>query len=452
MGNPGQNQTGCAMNRIGNLLRWPLMGCAAIAVADIVHADFSGHRVTNFDWILASTCLILLVFAVVGRIPAKVSLALLSTLICWLAAELAVGWLLFDQQRSFAWYVWPPNYQCRVIPHELPGIERPGILSTNTMGLRGPEFSEDDDYRVLCVGGSTTECFYQDDHHTWPHRLSEQLNNTGRKVWVGNAGRSGLNTNDHVTLLTHLPEAQQVDCWVVLCGVNDMGQQLAGIYDEALQSTWRHTFAYRRAGFGERWQRPLVRNFFTVQAVPQLAEQLLITWFPSGSVIQDEDARWYAKHRQERAKASKTDRIPDLTGMLDAYESELRAIVTLARQNEKRLVFLTQPSLWADDMPSEYEALCWSGKCPDGSFRSSAALALALDAYNERMRAVCQSEDVEVVDLAASMEKSTATFYDECHFNDSGSARVAELTGQVIQPLMLTQMRSRANAPPRLPY
>ncbi len=440
------------MDRIEKLLRWPVGGCAAIAMADILHAELSGHRVDTFDWILASTCLALLLFAALGRIPAKASLAILSTLACWLAAELFLGCLMFDQQRTFAWYVWPPNYQCRVIPHELPGIDRPGIFSTNSLGLRGPELSADDEYRILCVGGSTTECFYQDDHHTWPHHLSEHLNTGDRHVWVGNAGRSGLNANDHVTLLTHLPEARLADCWVVLCGVNDMGQQLAGIYDEAIRDTWRHTFAYRRAGFGGRWQKPLLKNFFTIHAIPQMAEQLLIAWFPSGNAIQDKDARWYAARRGDRANAPKTDRVPDLNPMLDEYETRLRAIVGLAHQQRKRLVFLTQPALWIDEMPDEYEALCWSGKCPDGLYRSAAALASALEAYNERMRAVCRSEDVEVVDLAELLEKSTATFYDECHFNDSGSARVAEVTSRAIQPLMISKTPSEPKAADKQVY
>ncbi len=412
-------------------------------IIDVAQAWLSGARIYTIDWVVVAVLLGLLIHYARGRIPAKVSLALLSTAACWVVAELALGWLTYKEQRPFAWYVWPPEYRCNVVPNDMPGIDQPGVFSTNSRGLRAPEFSADDDYRILCVGGSTTECFYQDDERTWVRKLDALLDAAGRKAWVGNAGRSGLNTVDHVTLLTHLPEARQVDCWVVLCGVNDMGQQLNGSYEEAVRRTWRHTFAHRRAGFGGRWKRPLYYNSYSVEVGRQLSDAVRSGWFSGGSVVQDKHGAWYAERRRKRKEAVKVDGLPDMTAILDEYEYQLRRIVALGRQHRKRLIFLTQPVLWSSDITPENEALCWSGVRPDGSYRTSATLAQAMGAYNERMKKVCADEGTELVDLAAQLAKSTATFYDDCHFNDAGSAHVAELASKAIRPLSVARRQTR---------
>lgn len=430
-----------AMDRINKILRILVGALSAFVIADVALAQIAGFRIHAIDWVLAGIFLGLLIAAALGRVPARVSLGVLSTVGCWIVVEATVGLLAFDYERPFAWYIWPPGYECRVVPHEMPGVDEPGRFTINSVGLRAPEFGPDNEYRILCVGGSTTECLYQDDGRTWIRELAKQLQRDGGKVWVGNAGRSGLNTTDHVTLLTHLPEAHQVDCWLVLCGVNDMGQQLAGVYEKEVHRTWRHTFAYRRPGFGGRWKRPLYQNAYSVAAVSQFAESLQQGWTTSGKVVQDKQGLWYADNRRKRKQAIKFDELPDMTAMLQEYERQLRKIIAVAREQDKRLIFMTQPCMWSPEITPENESLCWAGVCPNGTYRSSAALAEAMGAYNERMRAVCRDEAIELVDLDAQLAKSTATFYDDCHFNDAGSLRVAQLTGEIVQPKILARMR-----------
>jgi hypothetical protein len=49
-------------------------------------------------------------------------------------------------------------------------------FTTNSLGLRGPELPQDQEpYRIIAVGGSTTECFVLDDSEEWPHVLMEKL-------------------------------------------------------------------------------------------------------------------------------------------------------------------------------------------------------------------------------------------------------------------------------------
>jgi len=67
---------------------------------------------------------------------------------------------------------------------------------TNTryaLGFRGPEMppNAQDYLSIITVGGSTTECRFLNDDHTWPFLTGEQLKKKFRNIWLNNAGLDG---------------------------------------------------------------------------------------------------------------------------------------------------------------------------------------------------------------------------------------------------------------------
>lgn len=86
---------------------------------------------------------------------------------------------------------------------DLRGVSRNGRHSTNAWGLRGdaPPPPDAGSYRIITVGGSTTQCFYLDDHKTWPYLLQMKL----RRGWV----------EDVVARI-------RPDAIIVLAGINDL--------------------------------------------------------------------------------------------------------------------------------------------------------------------------------------------------------------------------------------
>jgi hypothetical protein len=107
---------------------------------------------------------------------------------------------------------------------DLPGITGPIEFTVNDLGVRGPFVRlEDVDIRIICVGGSTTECMYQTDLRSWPWQVQDKLaRRLGKAVLVGNAGRSGQITLNHAYLLKHYPLAPRFEWVVLFCGWNDM--------------------------------------------------------------------------------------------------------------------------------------------------------------------------------------------------------------------------------------
>jgi hypothetical protein len=60
-------------------------------------------------------------------------------------------------------------------------------------------------------------------------------------------------------------------------------------------------------------------------------------------------------------------------------------------------------------------------------YYSVEALSEGMRLYNERLLAVCKAEGAECVDLASMLPRDLTVFYDDTHFNEGGSRRVAEL-------------------------
>ena len=100
-------------------------------------------------------------------------------------------------------------------------------------------------------------------------------------------------------------------------------------------------------------------------------------------------------------------------------------------------LFLTQPSIYRDDLTNRERALLWFGWVgrnynPIG-YVTVEELARALPAFNQALLDVCQQDLLECYDLAADIPKDTSAFLDDVHFNENGARIVAEsLAGYIL--------------------
>lgn len=53
-------------------------------------------------------------------------------------------------------------------------------------------------------------------------------------------------------------------------------------------------------------------------------------------------------------------------------------------------------------------------------------------AFNDTLLNVSQNRHLECVDLASMLEKDTIVFYDDAHFNESGSQKVAMILSEYL--------------------
>jgi lysophospholipase L1-like esterase len=370
------------------------------------------------------------------RIVGAAAVTLVSIVLVMLLVEAASRVLLPN-----LYFVWPPNFSMVFdAGSNIAGVQFPSQLTISSQGMRGDPLDDSHTYRVLAIGGSTTICVYLDDERAWPILVQNRLNDAlgAERVWVGNAGRPGHMTTEHVlqveALLSQYPD---IDAVMLLIGINDLIRHLPKVSmpdrvvpPEDPQRALRMAFSFYPGWDDDTpWYK---RNI--VARVWQMAN-----WHPWGSgdpkQLRPEDAKgeFVAMMRDFRQHASRfRPRLPDLRSGRAAYADRVNQIVDIAQRAGVDVLLMTQPVLWRAGLSDEDQKLLWGGGPPLGRFRKGAdyysveALADGMQRYNDTLLGVCEARGIHCLDLASVIPRTTEVFYDDAHFTDSGSELVSE--------------------------
>ena len=338
------------------------------------------------------------------------------------------------------YFIWKPhlNLTFHPAPGVMPGVSGESRFKTNSRGLRADEYTAAHTYRILTIGGSTTECLYLDQAEAWPQLLQDTLNGLDKapRTWIGNVGMSGRNSRHHVMALRHLPlQEMKIDAIVLLAGINDLSIRLSqgNEYDPAaLQNAdvQSKLIAETFTGLARGDPRaPWLKRTVLWQLLRGLKSKLAGQPPPGGA--QDRAGAIYQtwrKHRQEATTLIRT--LPDLSTALNEYARNIKELAALAQAKSVRLIVMTQPTMWRPGLPADLESLLWFGGVGDFQahsgqpYYSVEALAAAMKRYNDTLLEVCRSTNLECIDLS-NLEKDTSVFYDDVHFNEGGARTVA---------------------------
>lgn len=404
------------------LLVLPVLAYAAVMAISVVRAGY-----LQFGRIDLAVALLLLAYACVAVFVVgsrnrgaviRFLLGAYASLLTLAIVEMAARYL--DPPPPHA-VPWSPTRRVSVAGDTMPGISGTIEFTVNDLGLRGPPVRLDAvDVRILCVGGSTTECLYVTDKLSWPWLLQDNLaQRLGKSVFVGNAGKSNQFSLHHDYLLNHYELAPRFEWVVVLCGINDIGNHMfRHAYEAAKKTVAEDTLT---PDSPEKCHLAYYRDLTLIRLLRRLA--------PAGE-IQDAKGQWYTEVRRKRQEALKRNpqrEVPEeaLGQALLTYRRDLRQIIRTCRKNQQQLVMMTQPTMYRKDLPEDLERLLWASS--DTGAATAEVLEQVMAACNQTMIEVCQAEGVDCIDLAAMLPKDTSTFYDDAHFNISGCERVANI-------------------------
>ena len=338
--------------------------------------------------------------------------------------------------------LWPLGKQALLAPDPnlIPGINGPSSFTGNSLGLRGPEIPEPTDdrrvYKIITVGGSTTESLYLDDTEEWPHLIMKTLNakQNGVEVWVGNGGQSGRNTVDHLELIRHLPVLGDSDLLIFLIGLNDLQPTLAlkgaATQDILTRNAKEFGLQILRGGGYKRPYFPILKRteLFNRTKVSSIAAVANLTPYPVLNQLGVGPGTYVQIRRNMRAESSIVS-LPSLEVGLHEYRTRIQALSGECQYIGIRCIFLTQPSMWRHDLSEEEKDLMWFGWvgrefAPLGYLSISDA-AMAMDIYNDELLGMCTRISLECFDLASVIPKTKFSFYDDAHFNEGGARLVA---------------------------
>ncbi|MBI1786488.1 MAG: SGNH/GDSL hydrolase family protein [Acidobacteria bacterium] len=352
-------------------------------------------------------------------------LAFYTLLVCLALGE-AVAWLVASGRvYSRRDHVFPPfsRYEINPDPRDMPGVSGKSVYTVNNLGLRGPPPPASGAYRMITIGGSTTECVYLDDSEEWPGLTMRTINAAGppRAAWIANAGMSGHTTVHHLYFLESARVLRETDMWIFLTGINDLSITLTAGGDSTgaqLQRSAANLFDARFV-YGHLFilyaglDRSLLYELATLAA-----------GFEPGSGVRHTLRGWYGRRRAVRARAAIRP-LPSLETGLSEYAVRLERLFEQCRRHGKRCLFLTQPTMWRSDLPPDLMPWLWFGRVRDG-FADASDLAAAMDRYNQTLLDRCRKKGMECLDIAPALPKDLSSFFDDCHFTENGSRLVAQ--------------------------
>ncbi len=352
-----------------------------------------------------------------GETLGSMLLVALSTLLSLALVETALR--ILSPVPVFGPYFDLRPYKKLALHPELPGVSTPVIHSANKWGMRGDDPPQDWDahHTIVAIGGSTTQCYYLDDQKAWPRRLQEKLQSSCPEIWVGNAGLDGHSSHGHLLLMEKVIGKIRPDMIVVLLGVNDMAISLSESRPGAGGS------------YDERFQKRLQRDRLRAWLESSRLFQILYIWkrvlWDKVTVVERTNHHAYAFEKLEGPEET----LPELRDMLPSlpvFKRNVDSIITMAAAMGIKAVFLTQPSLFEDNVH-------WAGIkgqpffIPKQKWRISAATEWRMvETFNRELMDLCSARGADCLDLGMLMPHDSSLFYDDYHFTDAGAEFVAE--------------------------
>ncbi|MBW6442526.1 SGNH/GDSL hydrolase family protein [Patescibacteria group bacterium] len=322
-------------------------------------------------------------------------------------------------------YVWPPNFQYVFNPDTniFNGISGTSHFTINSFGYRGDMIEDhEDEYRILILGGSTSECLYLDDKETWPYLLMGALGETveGKKVITMNIGKSGHGLRNNLLALKYLPDYYEPDLIIILTGANDVLFRLSrkSAWQPFNESEFDRTESYTFSLTPEySWKSTIVYNIYKS-----------IEFKFKGVIPQDGIGKTLVENRLKRQTAENwVYEIPDLTFALEDYERILERVIVLSKEKNSSLMFLTQHYLYKENMTEEEDANLWMTYDFGDTYYSTEIMIYSLEEFNKKLLNVCEkNEEIFCIDLEAKVPKTSDYMYDDMHFNENGARFVAE--------------------------
>lgn len=295
----------------------------------------------------------------------------------------------------------------------------------NSLGFRGPEWPADGKayLSIITVGGSTTECHFLNDQHTWPYWLGQKLADSLNNVWLNNAGMDGHSTYGHLIMLNDHIKKLRPSVVLFLTGINDVETASPSFHDNlSTRGAWSDFKHYLfensevlnlLLNLSRGWRAQQFNNTTHSMLVLKKDHQLIIP----DTVI--------------------NKRLADQKPYLDAYRSRLLQLADTCIANRILPVFVTQPNQFGAGKDSltgvDLELFALE---PD---LNGKLIWNILEAYNDVVRDLGREKQIPVIDLAHLLPKSSVYFYDASHFTNTGAEKVASLLAADLLPVLEKQ-------------
>lgn len=300
----------------------------------------------------------------------------------------------------------------------------------NSLGYRGDDFTlekPEGEFRILCVGGSTTYDDAIDDYRlSYPYQLERELSALGFKVRVINGGVPGYQSYDTLIRYAFLSSYLQPDLMINFDGVNDIATRMVWPTAHYLSDNT----GFRAPYYPNRLQTFLRGSAFlnmvmvvtgAVEARPTYANDLGVFFSPHN--LDFEFNRQLAEGTYPSGVFNQIAAIDILAENPPVYFKEnLRHLIGMASSDGTKVVLMTFVCMSTAE----------NSKGPGGR-----DFYFGITQNNDAVRRLALETSSPLIDLAELYPSDETLWADGIHNNERGAALKASIIAKELSKLNL---------------
>jgi lysophospholipase L1-like esterase len=289
-----------------------------------------------------------------------------------------------------------------------------GTIHINSLGFRGPPVSQlktAGQLRLAFLGASTTFCAeVSSDELTWPHLVSETINNNASGVTVDyvNGAVPGYTVQSSLMNLRERITPLEPDVIIIYHATNDLSRETRSLAEKQ---------GIYRAG--------------TADEMSWLAEHSLL-WFLVEKNLRLRSLREKTTDMKQRLEFS-----PSQLG--SQFEADLKELVTEAKKVSSMVALVTFSHRIRAGQTPEQQLEAAGSALYYMPFMSPPALIDSFARYNEIITEVARETGVLLIDGEELIPGDGEHFNDTVHFKDAGSRAMARRVSEALLRLPALQ-------------
>ena len=282
---------------------------------------------------------------------------------------------------------------------------------------------DDPDYKIVFLGGSTTECMYVTENNRFPYLAGQLIEEKSNKLINSYNGGAGGNSSIHtLDILINKILPMKPDIVVNMHAINDYSI-LAYDHTYWPVETPRSEIITINDYFPKRPKETFIWHFKGLfkTTYPNVYQRIFLL---KESILHPKKQ---TKPWDEWAGRRNMIKERDFDFMQKEFKWALQMIATTTKTHDILLVLMTQANRYKDT-PDEFilksmEPILNAGITYE-TFKKE------YDIFNDIIREVARTNEIPLIDLAKLIPQEKEYMYDVMHYNDTGSKFVANIISE----------------------
>ena len=296
-------------------------------------------------------------------------------------------------------------------------IDKKYLLRTDEDGFIVPsKLNDDPEITIVFLGGSTTECRYNDEKKRYPYLTGELLaKETGLKINAYNSGVSGNNTLHLINILLNKIIPLDPNVVVLMENINDLSTLLN------LKTYWNNNPS-----------RSLIitSNNFNIKILKRSIKYL----FPNLYFTISRFYRFTITVPDEFSSSRDMQVVINKSRLIKEFRSNLQIFIDICKTREITPILMTQPNRLKNSLDPVLRNFFDSSERKGISYQE---FKIIYDHFNETIRDIALKNNILCIDLAKEVPQEKDFMFDLVHLTENGSKLVAEIIKRELMPIIV---------------